>query len=176
MENKAFQYYKDLPPWAKGVVVVGGLAVIILTINGITRRFRAQKDLKESLKESEDASAELENLQQQGVRPTLSNSEYQSIINGLITAMNGCGTDEDAVYNQMSKLKNDADVKKLISLWGVQYYEPCAASQPISYTRWMWNDKTFGGPISAWFNYDLTTTEINKINDMLQSKGIKHKF
>jgi hypothetical protein len=61
-------------------------------------------------------------------------------------------------------------------MWGVQYYEPCAASQPISYTRWMWNDKTFGGSISAWLNYDLSTSEINKINVMLQSKGIKHKF
>jgi len=176
MENKVFQYYNDLPPWAKGAVVVGGLTVAILTARGIVKRFREKKELEDALQESNDANNELQQLQQSGIRPTMSNSEFQSIISGLVIAMNGCGTDEDAVYNEISKLKNEADVKQLINMWGVQYYEPCAASQPISYTRWMWNDKTFGGSISAWLNYDLSTSEINKINVMLQSKGIKHKF
>ena len=34
---KVYQYYKDLPPWAKGVVVVGGAVVVYLVGSRVYR-------------------------------------------------------------------------------------------------------------------------------------------
>jgi hypothetical protein len=176
MAGKLYETWNGLPTWAKGVIAVGGIAIIALTARGIVARIRQRKDIEKNLQESNTASDEVKQLENQGIKPTLTNSEFQGIINGLKDAMNGCGTDEERIYDQFRKLKNEADVKKLISLWQVQYYQPCAADQPISYSKWLWNDKSFGGSISEWLNYDMNTTEIKKINSILESKGIKHRF
>lgn len=176
MAGKIYETWSGLPTWAKGVIAVGGIAVIVLTARGIISRARARKSLESNLKESNTAQSELNELSQQGVKPTMSNSEFQGIVNALVEAMNGCGTNEERIYEQFRKLNNEADVKKLISVWQVQYYQPCAASQPISYSKWLWNDKSFGGSISEWLNYELTEGEVKKVNDILKAKGIKHKF
>jgi hypothetical protein len=176
MAGKIYDTWNGLPTWAKGVIAVGGIAVIVLTARGIVARIRKRKELEQNLQESNTASDEVRQLESQGIKPTMSNSEFQAIINSHKEAMNGCGTDEQRIYDQFNKLKNEADVKKLISMWQVQYYQPCAASQPISYTKYLWDDKSFGGSISEWLNYEMTTTEIAKINSVLQSKGIRHKF
>ena len=176
MAGKLYETWNGLPTWAKGIIAVGGIAVVVLTARGILARMRQRKDLEKNLQESNTASDEVKVLENRGIKVTLSNSELQGIINSLKEAMNGCGTDEERIYDQFRKLNNEADVKKLISLWQVQYYQPCAADQPISYTKWLWNDKSFGGSISEWINYDMSKTEIAKINSILQAKGIKHKF
>lgn len=176
MTNKIVGYYKELPSWSKGIVAIGGLALVGIVAYTIYRKRKTQSDIKINLKESDSASQELSDLATQGVRPTLSNSQVQSLINALKDAMNGCGTNEQRVYDTFSKLNNDADVKLLLKLWQVQYYEPCSASSPISYARWMFNDKAFGGNLSEWLNYDLKPSEIKQINSIFAKKGIKHKF
>ena len=175
-KSTAIQFYNGLPPWAKGVVVVGGIAIIYFTTSQVISRIRKNNELKSNLRESADAQQELQDLSNQGVNQTLSNSEITSIINALVASMNSCGTDEDAVYNQFKKLNNIADLKTLIYKWGVQYYTPCAIEAPISYTKWLWNDKSFGGSISEWLNYDLNQSEIAKINKILSDKNINHSF
>jgi len=176
MDNKMITYYKELPQWAKGVVIVGGLLAIGLTIRGVIKRIRSKADLEKDLKQSKFADKELQDLINSGIKPTLSDSEVQGIIEGLVEAMNGCGTDEAMIYSKFKQLNNEADVKKLISMWGVQYYRPCEASSPISYSRWLFNYKAYGGDISAWLGYDLTKSEVENINKILGSKGIKHRF
>jgi len=176
MANKIAEYYKELPTWSKGIVAIGGLALIGIVGFTIYRRIKTNLDLKINLKESDSASDDLRRLEAQGVKPTLNNSQIMTIINSLKDAMNGCGTSEQRVYDNFSKLNNDADVLLLLKLWQVQYYEPCSATSPISYARWMFNDKAFGGNLSEWLNYDMTTTEIKQINSILAKKGIKHKF
>jgi len=176
MANKIIGYYKELPSWSKGVVAIGGIAIIGIVGYTIYRRVKTNLDIKINLKESDSASDDLRKLETQGVRPSLNNSQIMSIINSLKDAMNGCGTNEQRVYDDFSKLNNDADVLLLLKLWQVQYYEPCSATSPISYARWMFNDKAFGGNLSEWLNYDMTATEIKQINSILAKKGIKHKF
>jgi hypothetical protein len=176
MASKIVGYYKELPSWSKGVVAIGGIALVGIIAYTVYKKVKNISDLKINLKESDSASQELSDLATQGIRPTLSNSQVQSLINALKDAMNGCGTNEQRIYDTFSKLNNDADVKLLLKLWQVQYYEPCSATSPISYARWMFNDKAFGGNLSEWLNYDLSSSEIKQINSIFAKKGIKHKF
>jgi hypothetical protein len=94
----------------------------------------------------------------------------------LILALDGCGTDEQSVYNVFEAMKNKADVLKLISKFNVRFYQPCAATSPISYTKWLYDNESFGGSLATWLQYDLTNSEILKINTILSKKGIDFKF
>jgi hypothetical protein len=176
MANKVYTYYKELPSWAKGVVVVGGIAIVYFTAKQIIKRIRTQAERKFDLQESDSASSDLQNLAQQGIKPTISNSQIDNIINSLVEAMNDCGTNEETVYNQFKKLNNTADVYALLKRWQIRYYRPCAVSNPISFAKYQFNNKAFGGNLSTWLTYDMTATEIGKINKILSDKRINYKF
>ena len=56
-ENKIFRVYEELPQWAKGVVVVGGLAVTFIVGNTIYKRINAfsdSADAQNKLRQLED--------------------------------------------------------------------------------------------------------------------------
>ena len=44
MAKGFYQYYKDLPSWAKGVVVVGGGVVAYLAVTTIMRKIKQAKE------------------------------------------------------------------------------------------------------------------------------------
>lgn len=176
MENKLYAYYKDLPNWSKGiisVVVVGGAGLLAYSFyNSIKRK----KDIRKALIISRDAKNELSELKRKGVFPSYSPSQYQSFSLKLVESMNGCGTNEDSIYSVFSAMKNKADVLSLIDAFGVRFYTPCAASQPVAYFKWYLDDQSFGGVLPSWLEYDLTSGEISKINGILESKGIDYRF
>lgn len=170
------KYYKDQPAWAKGVinvVVVGGAAFVAWQLwKGLKR----SKEVKDANQMAEAAKTELQILATRGIFPSYYDSQYESMATQLVHAMNGCGTDEEAVYEVFRKLRNDADVLKLVQIFGVRYYQPCSWSQPISYAMWLVDDKSFGGGIDDWLAYDLTSSEIAKVNQILRSNGISYQF
>ena len=137
MANKVLNYYKELPSWAKGVVVVGVLGASYILISQTISRIRKGKDMKASLVESDIAKEELLELQRKGIHPTLKKSQIETIINSLVDAMNDCGTNENRIYDAFKKLNNEADLKLLIQDWKIRFYRPCAASQPISFAKFL---------------------------------------
>jgi len=58
----------------------------------------------------------------------------------------------------------------------VQYYRPCAASQPISYIRWQLDSSAFGGDLATWLSYDLSSSDIADINQILSERGTDFQF
>lgn len=176
MSDKTYRYYKDLPPWAKGIVIVGGVAVAGYIVIKIYNNIKASKDKKEAEKLSSDAQKELASLKMRGIKPTYSQSQYVSYSNKIVVALDSCGSDTKAVYNVFEAMKNQADILSLIVAFGVKYYQPCAASSPISYARYLVDDKTFGGNLSTWLSYDLSESELAKINKILSDKKINYNF
>lgn len=176
MANKVFNYYKDLPSWAKGVVVVGGLAVVGIAVYSIIRKLKKDSEMRLALQESNYANDELNVLASQGIKPTLNNSQIKSMINAIVDAVGGCGTDEQRIYDTFSKLNNEADLKLLIKLWGVQSFEPCPIQSPISYSKWLVDNSSIGGSITQILTSELSNSELKKVNSILANKGIKHKF
>ena len=175
--NKSYEFYKELPPWAKGAIIVGGGIIATLAVISILKKVKADAENKTDIKEATDASAALKALNKKGIYQTLNNVQLESICLSLVQAMDGCGTTENNVLAQFKKMKNDADVLALIEKFGIRYYQPCAASQPISYIRWMNNKKSFGGTLSTWLTYEMDSSEINTyVNKPLAANGIKFQF
>ena len=168
--------YNNLPDWAKGAVAVGGLLIVGIFGYKIYQDVKRKRDLKEANQAADEADKELSKLSIQGVKPTISISQATTLAQSLVQAMNGCGTDEKKMYGVFDQLKNDADVYLLIKQFGVRYYTPCAATNPVSYAKYLYNDKSFGGDIGTWMGYDLTGAEIQKINSILAKKKILFRF
>jgi hypothetical protein len=173
---KVAEFYKGLPTWAKGVVgvvVIGGTAAAVYTVWKSAKR---NKDLKDANQAAYDAQRELNELAAKNIKPTMSESQFEVLCQNLVQSMNGCGTDETKVLDVVGKMKNDADIRKLIAKFGVRFYTPCAADQPISYAKWLWDDKAFGGALPTWFSYDLSAGEIQQVNALLKKNGVNYAF
>lgn len=88
---------------------------------------------------------------------TYTQTEYESMAKQLYTAMYGAGTDEESVESVFDKVKNDADVYKLISVFG----------KKKGYLSWDDED------LYEWIKNDGMSDEVN---DILESKGITVRF
>lgn len=171
---KAYQYYKELPPWAKGVVVVGGAAVIYFTAKSILDTIRAKKNMAEQLKEVSNANTELIALAKKGIKPTLPQSNYEALSNSLIDAVNGCGTDFDKIKNIFDQLKNQADALLFVKTFGLRKKQRCLFSDDAR--EGFWSNFTPPMSLSAHLASDLSSSNIATINKMLKAKNITLQF
>lgn len=178
MSNKTFydKYYADQPRWAKGVinvVVVGGVAFVSWKVyQGIKKR----EMIRRANEVAKQAATDLQVLAQRGIYPSYSASQYEVFSQELAVAMAGCGTDDGMILNVMRAMHNDADVLRLIQVFGIRPYEPCFYTNPIDHATWVFNKEAFLGTLGVWFAWDLSTGNIEDINDILQSKGIQFRF
>lgn len=166
------KYYERQPPAVK-IIVAAGLGLLGY---GIYRSIKRKQDEADALRAAQAANQELQQLQNQGIVPSYNESQFEVFVNSLVQAMTGCGTDENAIYPVFEAMQNEADIRKLMVVFGVRYYQPCAATSPISYAVWQVNDKAYGGDLSTWLSYDLSSGEISYINSILRERGINYQF
>lgn len=186
MENKAYKFYKELPPWAKGVVVVGGLFVVYLAGTAILRKIKGAKDAKEAKDNMRNSEAEKRRLQSSGIRATYPASQYTTWANAIENAFEGCdpsgqiswGADSPLgavsfwstsgykVASILNQLKNDLDYLSLTTAWGVRTYDACG------FFTGNVTDVDFSKAVAD----ELTAREIGNLNSILKAKGIKYKL
>lgn len=166
------KYYEQQPPAVK-VIVVAGLGLLGYSIY---RSIKHNQDEKNAAQAAAAATGELARLVSQGVLPSYDDSQFYVFVNTLVQAMTGCGTDETMVYQVFRQMQNEADIRKLIQSFGVQYYQPCVWTSPVSYAVWQVNDKAYGGDLATWLSYDLSQSEISNINSILKGNGLSFQF
>jgi len=145
MASGVMRFYNGLPPAGRVIAVAGVGVAAYLVYRGIQK----SKEKANATQAAQAAGNELAVLQQQGIVPSYSDSEFQSMADALVQAMNGCGTNEPAIFDIMGRMHNDADIRKLVVTFGLRYYEPCAVISPLSYLRWQFDDTAYGGELST---------------------------
>ena len=175
MENIK-NYYSQLPQWSKGVLVVGVTGIAFIVGRTIYLNARKKREIQTANKAALMAQNEIKGLEAQGVRATYSDSQFESFAQTLNEAMNGCGTNENNIFEVFRKIKNDIDIRKLISIFGIRFYRPCEVTQPISYFRYQFNNEAFGGSLATLLTYELTTSEIREINSILKANNVNYSF
>lgn len=99
------------------------------------------------------AATEVNKLQKSGVKQTYPDSNYSQWANAIYSAgFNTLGTDEQTIYDIFKKMVNDLDVAKLIVAFGEQRVE--FSLQEL--------------PLGAWLRTELSASEMNVINNILQ--------
>jgi hypothetical protein len=182
--NTAVQFYNSLPPWAKGVVVVGGLAVTYLVVKGILDKIKSDAALKQQRGTLDNQNQELQNIINAGIKPTFPQSQYGQWADEIQNQFEGCDytnpipfvpptwlfnhnwSNSGAMFaNIVLKLENDADFLALQTAYDIRTYDQC-----------LWGTGNVTGTLSKAVNDELQDVEINSINQYLESKGITYKY
>lgn len=145
-----------LPAWAKGIIavgVIGGGAYLIYKV------FKKGKDILKP----DEAKKDVKELEKAGQIASYMDAQYIGFADAIYAARAGnniFGTDEDAIYAVFMRMKNDLDIAKLITAFGVRR---------LSYS---FQESTLGGFLKD----DLDSEEIDTINTILKKKGISYQF
>jgi hypothetical protein len=173
-DKGALRVYTELPSWAKGVVVVGGLVVGYLAVTSILKSIKAKKNKEESLAEVNNANSELNTQIQTGKGPTIARSTAEVMANAIVSASNDCGTNEKQIYAQFDKVNNQADILLFVDVFGLRKKVRCPFSDDPRESFFSANTPPMS--LSAMINSELDATQIATINNKLASKGITYKF
>lgn len=172
MQNKAYQYYKDLPSWAKGVVVVGGVLAVYLVGARVYKTIFPSDKEKRNKELAKNVDSEIANLAKSGQKPSFSDSNYNTFANTIYNSMRyAAGDDYTTVENTLMKMKNDLDVAKLIKAFGMRqdYAFGIPVGSPMDLFTYV--QKELG---NEWAG--LTAYRVRRINGDWKKKGINYQI
>jgi hypothetical protein len=166
MANKVYTFYKELPQWAKGVVVVGGIAIIYFTAKQTIARIRKQAEKKDAQTSVDDAKAELNELVKSGTRPTITKSQADAYAEKIVKQFKGADLFLGSfalVDNIFKSLKNNADFLLLKASFGVKTYDDAFIGKVKNVT------------LESAIQDELTQMRINDLNKTLAKQGITYR-
>lgn len=163
--NTTFKFYHDLPPWAKGVVIVGGaLVVYMVGYSAWNLIGKALAPPPPNLAEPQSAVNTVQSLATQGETPTATTTQFQSWVNSLVSIFNGCYHDWQDLEQVYTNLNNDADIYELIATFGTQSITSCLGFGGGTFSLSQCMDKIIGA------------SEIANVNSIFATKGITFRF
>jgi hypothetical protein len=165
------QSYMNLPPATRGLVTVVGVGI------GLWIVYRIYKNLQETrsgvvtedraaMQEDRGWSRDIDNLNQNPVtRATITKAQAASFASSIHAALDGYGTDENAIFSIFRYLKNNADFAEVANAYG---------TREVSSGRFN-PEPNFKGSMSAALTNELSSSEKAKINKILASKKITYR-
>jgi hypothetical protein len=176
-ESTIYKYYKDLPSWAKGVAIIGGLAMGYALVTTIYNKVNDLNNKAKQEKEVNTADAELRKEQQAGRGQTLSNSSLEAMSSAIVEASNGCGSEEDIIVAQFDNLQNEADMLAFVKIFGLRDKLRCPFSDDAYGDKWcLLSCRTPVMSLSSMLYSELSQGWIDTLNKKLGQKGIKYRF
>lgn len=181
MQDKVYNFYKELPPWAKGVIVVGGAAVVYFTATRIFRNIKNARNKRDAKKTQSEVKSELAQLQQQGIKKSYPDSQYNAWADKIEKQFDGIDWkqnwfDKDvpiigqwsgsgkSVAEIFKQLKNNVDLLALVAAYGVRTYDQAGV-----FTG------DFTGNLYQAIQDELDKGEIDALNALLKKKGITYQ-
>ena len=110
-----YDYYKGLPPWAKGVTIVATLGVVVLIGSKVYAKVFPSDAVKANKALLAGVNTEISKATAKGQQPSFTPTQYTTFANEIYEGMRYCiGDDYDTVQADLKKMKNDVDVLNLI--------------------------------------------------------------
>ena len=169
---KAYQYYKDLPPWAKGVVVVGGAVVVYLVGSRVYRAVFPTDAQRKNRELEKNIDSEISKMQGNGKKASFSDSNYNTFANTIYNSMRfAIGDDYGTVESTLKRMKNDLDVAKLIKAFGLKqdFFFGLPAGDKMDLFTFV--QKELGNEYGGLTNY-----RVKRINEDWSKKGILYQI
>lgn len=91
----------------------------------------------------------------------------KALANQIFDAMNGCGTNEDAIMSAFSEIRNAMMFQAVVNNYG---------SRTISSEWWCFGVKSFTGNLSESLRNELSQSYIDQINAMLAQNNISKQI
>jgi hypothetical protein len=184
-QNKAFEVYTELPSWAKGIVVVGGLAVTYIVGSTIYKKITSAQQNILSQNQLNQVGVDLQNNLNNGVQATFNSTQYNNFADAIASAFSGCDysspiipldpnfpviggySDSGAtIYNILYQFNNDVDFLALQKAFGVR-----------TITKgWLCGGDYNNVSLVAAVQKQLNSKEISGLNNLLASRKISLRF
>ena len=175
------EFWRGLPTWAKGVVgvvsvvAIGGLGFAVY--RGIKKAIQRGREGKENKDFKQETNQELNQLAQQGIQPTISDSSALSLSAYVQERLGGwevSGTEKQVVNEILAKVNNQADWLKLQNTFGVR---PIDNDGPYTGSTNKDLKGVLQSDLDGWdsmnpFSTDPNKKYINILKNGLQAKGI----
>jgi len=159
--NRIYDTYSSLPSWSRGVIAVVGVGFIVfssyLIYKGVNKIINPPQSSSD--KEAKD---ELKNLSKIGIKPSYSDAQFSAWCEKLAYAL-AYNTDEDAIYSIFESLKNEADILKLVEIFG---------SRKVETFPFVFQEATLSEAVISAMN----SSEIAELNNILKKKRINFRF
>lgn len=160
------QTFEGLPTWAKGIIAIAGTATTIFVVWKIYNYIQLQMSIGKEKGEIKANEQELKDLEKKGVKPTLNKTQLADMANQIKTAFDGYGTDKSALGRAFAKVKNEADLLNLKTIFGIRTISSGRLNPEP--------DKT--GTLGEIMASELDAASIFDINMVLAKQGIKNRF
>lgn len=179
-ENKYLRVYEDLPSWARGVVVVGGIGIAYIIGSTIYKKVQqaiSDADQQEKLKQIQ---SEIDNNKQNGLVASYNDIQFNNFADAAQNAFTNCrlpiipcptylplcqSNSFKEFYPIIEKLKNNVDFLQLQKIFGVR---------TISKQFFCGGDIRMNLPTLV--KDGLNSYEIKTINETMGAKGITYNF
>jgi hypothetical protein len=186
--GKIYSFYKELPSWAKGVVIIGGLGVTYLFASQVIKIVRADADKRKAEEGLKDSRDEQKKLEEQGLVASFPQSQFNGWVDSIVTQFDGCDIGSPlsvfgevgiplpansafwsdsalTIWKIISQFKNDLDFLALINTYSIREYDQCG-----------WGTGNFKGNLYQAVKDELAQWEIDAINNKLKSLKINRQF
>jgi hypothetical protein len=170
-DSKVYQYYTELPQWAKGAVVVGAGLVLFLVGKRVYKAVFPSDEERRNKQLEQDINDDIRQNQQNGIKPSFSDSQYVLFANTIHNGMRYCvGDDYGTVEVTMKKMLNDMDVAKLVKAFGKRK-DYCFGLPTGEFDLFTYVQKELGNDYAGLSNY-----RVKNINADWSKKGIKYQL
>lgn len=160
-------FLKSLP-WKWILLGLAALGLFLFIWSEV-RKSQNRKKYNEAVSEAQES---INQLAQQGVKPSHGWAQYLGWANAMQQALDGCGGGWSTQEGIWSKMMNKADVYSLISAYGVKTIDKCGLGTG-----------DFEGDLNASLAYKFSGVEgdviqgsIDKINAILKDNGVDYTF
>lgn len=168
---KLYDYYLDLPPWARGVVVIGGALVVYLVGSRLVKAVFPSAEERKNKELWKNIDREIIDARNNGQKESYVESQYKTFANTIYESMRyAVGDDYGTVVETMKKMKNDIDVAKLIKAFDVRqdYFFGLPEGSPKDLFTFVQSE--LGQELGV-FNF-----RIDQINSDWKKKGITYQL
>lgn len=171
-KDNLYKYYTELPQWAKGIVVVGGVGIVGLIGFKLYQKIFPSQTERDSQKLVNSLQGDIARWKREGLTQSYPDAEYQTLANSAYDGMRYCvGDTYSDVESIMKKMQNNLDVALLVSAFDVRqnYCFGIPTGTPLdlfSFVR-----RELGNDYAG-----LTDYRLKRINENWQNKGISYKL
>lgn len=167
VDTKFFkESFSGLPPWAKGAIAIAVVGGIAYGVYALSKALKDRNENKQDEEEQKGWESEEEQIKKDPKRKaTLSSAQLKSMANKVFSAMDGYGTDEEAIISVFRTLKTDGDFVGLQKAWGIREI----SSGTLNPTP------NFKGTLNAAITDELSGYYKQRINKILTDKKIKYR-
>jgi hypothetical protein len=162
----AKETFTGLPQWAKGVIAVAILGGVAYGVYAITKTLKGAKENRDDKEEQKGWDSEEEQILKDPKRKaTLSSAQLRAMANKIFSAMDGYGTDEEAIVSVIRSLKTDGDFVGLQKAFGIRTID----------SGYLNPAPNFKGTLNAALTDELSNYYKQRINKILSNKKIKYR-